>query len=179
MTKISETPQIPAATVDTSSVMRCYVLLGLGMIFAFTNIQYVSAVAMGAMLWGIVWAYLMRRNAAAGGLVAVHTTWMIRTFWVSTVYAVVAVLLWSSVVYSNGDFSSMQEYETMLKTGKVDPAVSEAAALGFAADNRTLMNWATAICHGPVILFVLARMAKGYRLADAGRPVENLRTWKL
>jgi heme/copper-type cytochrome/quinol oxidase subunit 2 len=149
------------------------------MAVGFSNIKIASTIGVFAMLVGIFWAYKIRKNTDAGGLIWNHAQWMIRTFWVSSVYAVIAMALWSSTVYSNADFTSLVQYKDMLKTGQVDPALIENSAREFAETNRTLMLGSTIGFHGPVILFVLARFFKGYRLADAGRPIENLKSWKL
>ncbi|NBX65584.1 MAG: hypothetical protein EBQ96_01135 [Proteobacteria bacterium] len=179
MTEQTEQPIIPAQAIDTSSVMRCYVLLGLGMAVGFTNMQLVSTIGVCAMLAGIFWAYKIRQKNEKESLIWNHAQWMVRTFWVSSVYAVIAMLLWSSTVYSNADFSSMHEYMAMLKTGKVVPGIAEKAATEFINTNGTILRWATVGFHGPVILFVLARFVKGYRLADAGKTIDNLKTWKI
>lgn len=177
MTENTDQPVIPPQAIDTSSVMRCYVLLGLGMTIGFTNINMVASLGVLAMFAGIFWAYKIRRNASGEGVVWNHAQWMVRTFWISSVYALLAMALWSSTVYSNADFTSLEQYRDMLKTGKVDTALIETSVLQFKETNHDLMLWSTIGFHGPVILFVLVRFIKGYRMADAGKPIENLKTW--
>jgi uncharacterized membrane protein len=164
-------------TVDTSSAMRCYVLLGLGMPLTLASVPVLSGLGLLAVIVGTIWAYRVRRTPPAGGLLNNHGRFMVRTFWISSFYIVIAMVLSSSIISSNADKAAIEGMAEVLKTGAASPQDIAGMIHAYLETNRTLMTVTTLICFGPVVFFMLARFFIGYRLADAGRPIEHVKTW--
>ncbi len=174
MTDTQTIESIPPEAVDTSSIMKCYGVLGLGMGMALVNYMIVSALGIGLMLWGIVWAYRIRKKESPTGVFQNHGSWMVRTFWVGSAYMLAAIILWTSVISANADFAMFQNIDP---EKAADAIFVENLSKDFVDKNSTLLLVTSLACYGPVLLINLVRMYKGYRLADAGKPVENLKTW--
>jgi uncharacterized membrane protein len=168
---------LPPETVDTSSAMRCYALLGLGMPLALAPMPVIAGIGFFAVMIGIVWAYRIRQKPSAGDLLYNHGRWMVRTFWISSLYMMIAMVLSSSIISSNADKTAIEGMAKALETGALSPQDIAAMVHAYLETNRTLMTVTTLICFGPIVFFVLARFFIGYRLAEAGRPIGNIKTW--
>ncbi|MBU6235729.1 MAG: hypothetical protein KGQ41_07785 [Alphaproteobacteria bacterium] len=169
MTEDTQTPTAPAVA-DTSSIMRCYVVLAIGMLTAFLPYRIVGIIGMVALVCGTIWAYRLRKQD--GELFKNHASWMIRTFWISSLYFLIGMLVSSSIVSSNGD-------ATVLSTITPEMTDEEMAAilLAYKEANKDLILITTLICFGPVMFFVLARFFIGYRKAEKDELIANLKTW--
>jgi uncharacterized membrane protein len=167
------------ATLDTSSFLRCYVVLALGLSLSFLPLGPVSGAAMLLLLIGTVWAYRLRAKNRHAALLANHARWQIRTVWIMSLYFLLATLLSGAIVSANADRGALQQIMPLLEATGDHSAEIHAAALQYMEANAALMYTTAAICCGVPALLGLLRMVKGYRRADAGLPVENVTSWRL
>jgi uncharacterized membrane protein len=164
-------------TVDTSSLLRCYVLLALGMPLTFIPSGPVGGLALLLMLVGIIWAYRLRKRD--GELFASHSRWMIRTFWISGFLFLIAIALSGAIVQANGDNTAIEQIRLHLQNGTATPEEIRNLALQYQETNKTLTLNATLVCFAPAVMHALLRFIKGYRLADSGKPIENAASWTI
>jgi len=85
----------PASTgMPTTAAMVAYLLLGLGALIQIVGSGLATPAPMLTIVGiiGVVIAYI-KRSEARGTWVASHMTWLIRTFWWSTLWAVVGWLV--------------------------------------------------------------------------------------
>lgn len=167
----------PQATADTSSIMRCYVLVGLGMPMMFLPVSIVSGIGMLLMLIGVIWAYRLRARSAPDDLVRNHAIWLIRSFWISSLYFIAAMGFTGAVISANADTSAIQNMSQGITDGSLTPDQVAGMVAEYMATNAHLILITTLLCFAPVVFHIIARCVLGYRRADKGLPVERLKTW--
>ena len=159
--------------------MRTYGILGLCTPFAFARIPVVSPLALLIVLVGVVVAYRLRANKAPDGLLAAHGRWMVRTFWISSVYLLASMVLAGIISSIMIDPAAMQALNEGLKAAQDDAARITALLQEFNATNHAAMLVSTLVTLCPVVLFVMVRCYYGYRLADKGQVPARPAPWLL
>jgi uncharacterized membrane protein len=162
-------------TVDTSGLLKCYVLLAIGLPMTFVQLSFLSGIALIMMLIGIIWAYRLRKRP--GELFANHGSWMVRTFWISSLYFILATVLWAAVFSANADKSAIEPMIAGMKAGTAAPEDIQNAMWQFQNTNKWLLLWSLLGCYIFPVVHAVARFIKGYRAAYAGRGIDNLKTW--
>ena len=178
---IPHTPETAIASemVDTSSALRCYVVMGLCVPLSAGLVPGVAAIAMVGAFISAIWAYRLRADKAPEGLVANHGSWMVRTFWISSLFFLVAIILSGSLVSANADpESAIAMNKAILAVPKNEVEIANALR-HFQEVNKTLILIASLVSFVPPIIFVVVRCFNGYQRAYEGLPVENLKSWRL
>jgi uncharacterized membrane protein len=129
------------------------------------------------LLIGIIWAYRLRRRPSE--TFKNHARWMIRTFWISSLFFMLAIVVWIAVFASNADQSAINPMLDGMKAGTASPEDIRNAMITFEAANRNLLIWSTIGCFILPIIHATVRFVKGYRAADGGRLIANVTTWWL
>lgn len=168
-------PQLSNDMTDTSSLLKCYVVLGIGLPLTFIQLGLISTLAFFLMLGGIIWAYRLKKRP--GPLFENHGRWMTRTFWISSTYFGIAIFAFAAVFSANADQSAILPLGPALQSGTASPEQVKNMILQYQTDNRSLILWSAIGCFILPVIHCTIRFVRGYRLADAGRPVENLKTW--
>jgi len=170
---------IASEMVDTSSALRCYVVMGLAIPLSVGLVPGIAAFAMVGTIISAIWAYRLRADKAPEGLIANHGSWMVRTFWISSLFFLIAIILSSSLVSANADpESAIAMNKAILAVPKNEVDIANALR-NFQEVNKTLVLVASLVCFLPPIIFVVVRCFNGYQRAYAGLPVENLKSWLL
>ncbi len=170
---------IASELVDTSSALRCYVVMGLAVPLSVGLVPGIAAIAMVVAFISAIWAYRLRADKAPDGLLANHGAWMVRTFWISSLFFLVAIILSGSLVSANADpESAIAMNKAILAVPKNDADITN-ALLYFQEVNKTLILLASLVSFLPPVIFVVARCFNGYQRAYAGLPVANLKSWLL
>lgn len=170
-------PVLPPASVDTSSLLRAYAFTAIALSLATGIVQVLGGFGMLASIGCAIWAYRLRRREDAHGLFSSHGTWLVRTFWLTSALTLVAIVLAGWVIGANGDGSMVEAIQPALQNHTATPEQVEAAIRRFTEVNAGLLRYATLVCFMPVVLYVLARCIRGYRLAYDGKPLENAKSW--
>lgn len=172
MTDLQDPP-----AVDMSPVLRCYVLLGVGVVLSLLPEPFMSSVGLIACMIGTIWAYLIRRVPPAGGLLHSHGRWMVRSFWISSAYITLAMILSAAIISGNADGSAIDNMAAGVSAGSVRPDEVSGLLDQYFETNSVLIAVSTFVCFGPIVAFALLRFFIGYRHAYAGRGLPNVTTW--
>lgn len=164
------------AMIDTSSLLRCYTLLALSLPVTFLPIGLMSGIAMAVLIGSTIWAYRFKRRDDE--LFSNHGRWMLRTVGISSLFLFVAMLAAGMIVSSNSDRTALEQLIALQTSGEGTPQQMVDLLTQYQNTNFNLMIGATVGCFIPAFAYSLARFAKGYRLADAGKAVNNIKTWK-
>lgn len=162
-------------TVDTSPLLQCYVLLVLALPATFMPVTLLSGLAVLALLGGVIWAYCLRGRE--NELFKNHGRWMVRTFWISSLFFLTAIILSGSIISANADSSDLERMTGLIETGAGTPEDIAALMTAFIEKNKTLITVTSLAFFAPAVLHSVLRFVKGYRRADAGKPVENVTSW--
>lgn len=160
-----------------SSVTNCYVLLGVSLPLMLLLPPPASGIMSVALLAGIIWAYNLRGKSVAGSLSHNHARWMIRTFWISSLYICIAALIAGSIISANTDASAIQNLSQALTDASATPEQIEAMVQEFLSTNVEFMTITVLICLVPVLFHAIARFYLGFRWVKAGQMVPRLTTW--
>lgn len=163
---------------DITAITRCYLLLALGMPLTFLPLAQWAFVGMICLAIGVVWAYMLKKRDNPSELVANHARWMIRTFWISSLYAAIAIVLAGITVSGNADNTALAQLNQLTADGST-PSEEQVRALAmqFQSDNAPLLMWATIGYLSIPILFAVLRYGRGYKLARGGNQVSNITSW--
>ncbi|MCB1537432.1 MAG: hypothetical protein H6865_01755 [Rhodospirillales bacterium] len=168
----------PPMVDSRKSVLRCYLLLGVSLPLAFSPIGVLAGPFFLAMIAGVIWAYRLRGRADP--MAAMHGRWMVRTFWISSIFFVVGMLAAGALIHANADQTPL--IETLGQYPSVD-AVPEDVRISvitrFYELNARLMLMITLGCMAPPLLYTLARLIRGGRMAHKGQDLPNVKSWWL
>jgi len=170
---------IATSTPEITELKRCYGCLAIGLPLTFLPIAWWSMAGIVLMLIGIIWAYVLRSREGASELVHNHGRWQVRTFWISSVFAFIAVMLAGMTVSGNANNAALVKMQEMSAGGQISQDQIEALTNQYMSDNAPVLMWASIGYLSIPIIYAIARFVKGYRLASAGKPVENIKTWAL
>lgn len=161
--------------IDTSSVLRCYTLLALSLPLTFLSFGLISLIATAVFLLTCIWSWRMKRREDA--LFANHGRWMLRTAGISSLFMLVGLLVSATIISSNADQSAMYEMAALQTSGTGTPEQVFELLREYNRVNFDLSFYSVLGCLALPFAYSLARLSKGYSLADAGKPVENVTTW--
>lgn len=161
--------------VDTSSLLRCYVLLGLGLPMTFMPLGFLSGFGLLMLVIGVIWAYRLRKRE--GELFANHSRWMIRTFWISSLYFLIAMMLSGAIISGNSDATAIEQLNALMAENAASPEQINALMFEFQATNHDLILVTTLVCFVPAVFHSVARYGIGYHRAWKGLPIEKVTTW--
>jgi uncharacterized membrane protein len=119
--------------------------------------------------------YFYRSKEDKGSLIENHTTFIIRTFWIWSLFLLIAMgaaVFW--ILGTGGHEILIQSIDTILGGGSIP---SEAELMRIA--NRFFLNnlIALVVCFGPCIIYIAYRICKGLSRALKGYRVDNEKSW--
>ena len=114
------------------------------------------------MMTGFIGAYIVRSQHKNNALLKNMTTYLIRTIWWSVLLLGIGLFLFISIIYANGDFTTMNEFRNTTESG-VLPTDNEVRVMQweFIQTNATLISWAAIICLLPYPIFLMVRLLTG------------------
>ena len=166
-------------TEDTSQLIRAYGLLIIGFPLSFVPAGIISGLGWLLLLIGIIYAYRLKKRLADTVVGSNHVRWIIRTFWISSLYLSIAMTLQMLAVTMFADTSAIESLQQTLQSGNPSPDQVTLMLAEFQKTNSSLIIGSKVLTYGPCLLFFALRFIKGYRLAEAYKPVENVKTWWL
>ena len=170
------TPEIDL-TADTSNLLKAYGLLVIGMPMLYVTHIAVAVIGFFIVAASVMWVYRLRKEG--GALIENHARWIIRTFWLSTLYTFFFGVIFALVFSSHADSQGMDALMQGMQNGTASPDYVRQQVDGFYTLNHSLLIVDWLACFTPVVLHAVWRYIKGYRLADKGRYLPDVRTWWL
>lgn len=164
---------------DITQLTRCYAILAISMPLTFVPVGATSMIAMISLLIGVIWVYVLKKRENPTELVASHSLWMIRTFWISSLFCAIAIGLAGVTISSNANNAALVELNALSQQGAPDPVKMEELLEKFRTDNKPLLLWGTVGYLILPIVYAVARFAKGFTLAKKGALLPNVKTWAI
>lgn len=122
--------------------------------------------------------YFFRARAKQDDLVWHHATFVIRTVWIWSIFAIIGMIGAGYQIYSQGDASMIDAFMSQVMNGLIPTdADIQNVSDSYMAANENLMIAATLIWIAPAQVYALWRTYKGLSRALAGYRVQNLYGW--
>ena len=182
----------PAPDKDQRTIIRLYAALGAGLVFSLVPLLSAAVISAALIIGVLVIAYVLRTDSAEGSLTENHTTFIIRTIWIGSFFALVTITAASLYLFRMVDNTPLQpclgqlfEMAMRLPT-MVDVHAMETLMKNFTGSECWTSYWRTnmmafivsaIIAAGPVLLYFLVRYARGVTRAAGGYRVAYPKAW--
>lgn len=163
-------------------VLNIYALLGVSLLMMALPYMTAAFAAMILFLGTLIAAYIIRGRAGAQSYAANHMTYLIRTIWIGSFFALITLTLASLYIISLFDPAPMQTCaERLLSMPNSDPQTLQALLQPcmdeFMRVNREIFITGSLIAIGPVVLYFLYRIAKGLSRAFKQHRIGAVKHW--
>lgn len=165
-------------------IFNLYALFGVALFLGFLPSITAASLSLLFFLILLVYAYAVRSGAEAESLLENHSTFVIRTIWIASLFTVVTMIIGSVYLIANIDYASFDacaqsaastlNVESIESSSLIEVYGFMAPCMdGFIADNFLTLIIALIIAAGLPVLYTIYRFfkgmmraVKGYRLAD-------------
>lgn len=177
----------PNDAAGKKTILNLYALLGVTVVLSV--LPYFSAALTSVIFLSVLllWAGMVRKKCDAHSLTESHTTYIIRTIWISAVYAVITMAVAIAYLIPALDHAAFEACSNDLMSRGTEwieqAGPDEAYAViapcmdGFISLNKTALINAAIIAGAPVLLFMAYRLAKGLSRALKGYRLLNEKSW--
>lgn len=182
-------------TPDHKTVMMMYGLFGTGLVLSLVP-NAIAAVIVVLLLTGVlIGAYVIRGEAEPGSLKENHMTFIIRTIWIGTLFALLTTTIGTAYMMKATDYQILvncilndigfNPYEYMgadmqvifQKSMALSQAIADQCVPGFIEVNMRVFFNGVLITAAPVLLYFLVRFARGFSRAQGGYRVQKPEAW--
>lgn len=155
-----------------------YVLLLIGIVAGCIPSTPMQGLSVVVDLIALVSAYLFRSKAQEDDLIWHHSTFVIRTIWIWSLFLVIGVIGSSLFIQMNADMSAITDLINSVNSGTI-PTESDVdlTMQKFMETNHDMMLRTTIIWLAPAQVYAVWRVYKGLSRAWVGYRVANLRSW--
>jgi uncharacterized membrane protein len=171
---------------EQKKLLRLYAAFGASL--ALSLVPSVAAAIITLLLFlGVLFvAYAMRKRSSEGSLIENHTTYIIRTIWISGAAAVFTLIAASVYMLQTVDNTPLDPcISTILSAGARTPdmATQQMIALfrpcfdTYLSVNLRDFIIGGIIAAGPVLLYIILRFTRGLARAGGGYRIANVRSW--
>lgn len=144
------------------------------------SIMIVSSIIL-MVLFGAFYVY--RSKYGKGSLVENHMTYLIRTFWIGSLYLTIATILAVIIFWYYGDHSYLFDFIEDYRDGEFGVNVAAMLAaynqmiINYSVDNKSIMIIVSLIAIVPGVGFMVYRVAKGMVRAMKGHILKDKNSW--
>lgn len=157
----------PAPTEkDQKIVNRIYAALTAALIFMCVPNQIFAVVSSVLMLYAIFAAYATRRSASPDSLSANHMTYLIRSFWASSLLFLIGFVAAGFYLGPRIAPDAWTELAAMAEAGQLTMT-----------DDLRLISTVSLIALGPSLIYFIYRIASGLSRAARGHRIGNPLSW--
>lgn len=169
------------------SVLNLYAMFGASCILSV--LPYPSAAFLSLVFFVVVlsWAYSIRKSAKAHSFAWIHADYLIRTIWVSGLFALITTVI-AGIYVTNGlnhaafdacanDLASKGPEWIAAAGYQGIYDVIQPCIHGFIALNETLLINGVIIAGGPVLIYMGYRLYKGLHKALGGYILPENKNW--
>lgn len=130
----------------------------------------------------LIAAYVLRAKSDKHSLMQNHMIYIIRTIWITGLFSLFTITTGSIYLLANYDPSLLQSCaDNIVNRGSTDIVAMEAMLKpcmdDFMRVNMGVFLTATIISAGPLIIYMLFRMAKGIARAAKGHRIGDNKSW--
>lgn len=168
---------LPVSAEDTANMTRAYGFMIMGLILTIVPLWFVSGFGALLLLVGIIYTYTIKRGLGDKPVSLNHRRWLIRTFWLTSLVMLVCIILAWGYTSTYADNTPIENMMLGLEDGSMTPELAIELTREYQLVNKTVIKIGDAIVAVPTVLYMLARMVRGYRLLDKHQAVANVKTW--
>ncbi len=163
---------------EQKQVTRIYAALVAMLIFSCVPNMVLGVLAILLMFYAIIGAYVLRAGTAEDSVVRNHMTYLIRTFWISSLIFVLGAAAAVPWLWRHLDFRALDALANDLGT---DPEKMQALDphVFMTATGLTVPDLLTgsAIMFGPCMIYFIYRVARGLSRALKGYRMNDVKAW--
>ena len=151
-------------TKDDKEIISLYALVTVGSILMVIPYGVLPFAGIACAFVGFIAAYFYKWRRKQDEKFVYHMRFIIRTGWWSSLILTIGVIVFGSIIYSNGDLSSIMNVMSAAERGII-PTENDIKLmqLQFVKDNLNLILMAAAIGLLPYPVYLIARMLQGVR----------------
>lgn len=169
------------------TILNLYAVFGVSLILSVLPSVAAAVLSMIFFIGLLVAAYHFRKKADDYGLLDNHTTFIIRTLWISAFLSLITtgiatIYMLGGVNYApfepcaqtiaNQGIAWLETAQVMEIYGLIEPCLHS-----FLGANQTLLLNALIIAGGPIMLYMVYRLAKGVNRAMKGYRLADPKSW--
>jgi uncharacterized membrane protein len=149
-------------THEQKNIISIYALVTVGAILMLAPYALLPFAGFACMTVGFVSAYIYKWRRSDNAVMVNHMKYIIRTTWWATLILFIGVILFASIIISNGDLSSINALMDSAERGVV-PTESDILAMQmqFVQSNLKLISISAIITLAPYPLYLIYRMVRG------------------
>jgi len=164
---------------EQKTITNIYAALSVALLMTF--IPLVSAAACALVLFIGTWiaAYMIRGRAGHDSLLANHMTYIIRTLWITGLFSLPTIGIATVYILSTYDPNPLLNclgYITTTNMGAIQAAIKPCMH-DFVQNNIGYFINGTIIAAGPLVIYLVYRLAKGTARAAKGHRIGNVKNW--
>lgn len=173
---------------DKKHIINLYAAFAVSILLTFIPSLIFGVVALLFFTGVLITAYILRGKAEDGSLMQNHSDYMIRTIWISALYAFIFTGFGSAYMLPNIDYSPFdicaQNFAGIIDSSMTTmPSTQEMmdqimpCMNDFMTINHSVFTLALAISAIPVIIFLFIRLYRGLSRANKGYRISNVKSW--
>ena len=153
--------------------VQVYFVFALGLFFQFVPNEVLGLTGLFLLLAVMIATYIIRSRAQANDLNHNHMTYIIRTFWIGSLYLSVGILIASVLIYPKIDLTPL--YNILEgRSAVTDPDTLMAELFRI---NKDLLLYIGLPLVAPGIVFFIYRCVYGVSRAAKGHRVAKVNSW--
>ncbi|MBE2190624.1 MAG: hypothetical protein KDJ26_01440 [Alphaproteobacteria bacterium] len=155
-----------------------YVLLSLGVVLGCLPDMTMQSYSALVIFVALILAYFFRARAKKDDLVWHHSTFVVRTIWIWSLFLLIGMMGAGYIMQTQGDMSAVDRIMEAASSGIIpSEADIEAASQDYFSTNYDLILRTTLMWLAPAQVYAVWRIFKGLSRALKGYRVQNLRGW--
>jgi uncharacterized membrane protein len=175
-----------SANPDQKKVLRLYAAFGAALVLCIVPLFLAAMLSMGLFFGVLIAAYILRTDAGQGSFLENHMTYVIRTIWIGSFFALLTLTAGSIYLFKALDNAPLtlciNEFMTM---GPHTTAAQMQALMPLwtsCFEGYVQVNWQTflisfIVVAGPILIYFIARYAHGLRRAMGAYRVNKPLAW--
>ncbi len=155
-----------------------YIFLILSTILSFVPISIAQILSFAIIITVLIGAYYYKNKDDADGLLHNHMTYMINTIWIGGSFFVIGMILAAMIVFLKGDHSIVNSaMENVMSGQSPTKEALNTLMIEYMAINKDLLVKATVPTVGPAVLYLVYRIAHGYKRGINGYRILKPHSW--
>ena len=163
---------------ERNHIVGFYILFAAGIIMDFIPIIIIEQMGLCVALVAIVAAYIYRWRADNDSLTYNHMSFLITTFWASSVILLVGIVLAIAVIYKAGNHTLIADLVDAHRNGEI--LTEQRMQITFTDYVR--VNWKLLLAVsiptlGPGVIYLIYRVGQGMHRAVHGHRIARPKAW--
>lgn len=169
---------------EKANALQIYAAFGAALVLSFVPTMFAAFLSTALGLGVLIAAYVVRKQNDAGSLSENHMTFIIRTIWIGSFFALITMTAGSIYLFLNLDNAPLEPcFSGLLSAaGSITDMASLKASFGSCYEPYWFLNKGTFITGGviaaaPILVYFLVRYARGLSRAMNGYRVAKPLAW--